>query len=179
MKKITTLIIVLFISKISLSQRISSNDLDYFLNVSNSVYENEISKRGFHFERTTEYLKDEKTYNFKKFQNEQTGEWIERLYWAPNKVQISYSFIGVESQKNSNYKKFKNDFLFDEYILIHEAVTDEPGPYASNTIKATFKKSNGIRVSLDNSFTTRRFSNSNKKDDYTHWISIYISNNSQ
>lgn len=178
MKRTTILIITLLISNIGLCQRISSSDLDYLLNVDNSVYKEEINKKGFSLDSINEYVADGKTYYFDKFKNEQTGEWIERLRWDEKKVQIFYTFIGVETRKNENYKDFKNDFLFDEYILIHEATTDDPEHYATNSIKATFKKPNGIRVSLVNSFTTRHYSNSDKKSDYTHWIDIYISNQS-
>lgn len=89
--------------------------------------------------------------------------WI-LLRWNKDEVQIFYTFIGVEKRKNSHYKAFKNGFLFDEYTLIHEAATDDPGTYARNNIKSTFKKSNGTKVTLVNSFTTRHFSGSNKKE---------------
>lgn len=177
MKKAAICITILLIGNIGLCQRISSNDLDYYVNVDNSVYEEKISKIGFVLESTIEHLEGGRIFYIKKFRKEQTGESIERLEWDENKIQIWYSFIGVERQKNAAYKKFKNDFLFNEYILIHEAVTDDPSYYARNTIEVALKNSNGTRVSLENSFTTRHFSGSgsNKENDYTHWIKIHIS----
>ena len=174
MKKIIAFVSIILIFNTGLSQRISSNDLDHFLKVDNSVYEKEILKKGFVFDTINEYTNNGKLYYFKKFENEKTGEWIERFFWDKSKVQINYTFIGVEDRKNTHYKAFKNDFLFNEYSLIHEAKTDDPGYYAKNDIKSTFKKSDGTRVTLLNTFSTRHFSNSDKRDDYTHWITIVL-----
>jgi hypothetical protein len=174
MKKIVATIILL-ISNIGFCQSVSSYDLNYFVNIDNSDFEKKIGKKGFVLERKIEHLVDDKLYYSKKFRKEQTGEWIEKLEYDKKQIQIWYSFIGVELNKNSAYKKFKNDFLFNEYILIHEAFTDNQSNSTMNSIKATLKNSNEYHVSLENNFTPRHFSNGNKDNDYTHWIKIYIS----
>ncbi len=174
MKKIV--IILLLISNIGFCQSISSYDLNYFVSIDNSDFEKKIGEKGFVLENTIEHPVDDKLYYSKKFRKEQTDEWIERLEYDKTQVQIWYSFIGVETLKNTAYKKFKNDFLFNEYILIHEASIDDNSNSTMNNIKVTLKNSNECRVSLENNFTTRHFSNDNKDNDYTHWIKIHISN---